>query len=767
MIPSITSTFQLDPLDQSNSSITTAHAEYLIKDIANFFSNLQNDPDKISKESAVLNTRVLRTYTESSSSDIMKLTHRMYFNEISKKDNLTPLTRAARSGRTELFEPLKLLGASLDMPDGQGNTPLSEALRRNDAAAIETLYALGANPFVNLLLAVEKKDGLLFNNIFEHLDEIHRELFMEQNACEIISDFIKKDRGSLSIIECLIQKNAFDIDETDENGDSFLIQAIENNPLLIETFIKLGADINWSGSRKTPLTAAIFKLDFNLIEKLILLGANPNKRNGEHTPLIEIVLDYLASGSTLPQKIQMIELLIAMGAKINLSAERMTPLTALISNFPDVQGYTDLEREQMIEFLIAKGANINRADNENDTPLTTAVKRNDKQTIRLLIKHGADINRAPKRGKTPLIQAIRSGNLELVKELLRLGASIENMDGQGFTPLTAAAESFLCYRDSHSLQIINLLLKGIQPKQGADPNKCDGNGLTPLRLLFENEGTNPAAEMALKRLLESHGGDYKQAIGISEAAVLANAFGIVGSSMEFIGKNSGNLTIDQIILQGSFRIGDVINRFNTHLKNFLNTQRTLLTPHLNSFIPEVLFRRSHQLNLIQLAHKIPLIVAGGWSGHQIYSVIFNQQLVICDGSSEAEIYKIDKKVDQEIINNLNKKFSEPVEFYKMIESNFTKTSHSIPVQNQPIGNCATHNIRIAFYIITYLLTQDKDYSEKLLEQFINFSNDQSLEFYQRLCEQEIIKPDLVLLDRIKQMQNQIRSTAASKETLKE
>jgi ankyrin repeat protein len=124
----------------------------------------------------------------------------------------------------------------------------------------------------------------------------------------------------------------------------------------------------------------------------------------------------------------------------------------------------------LIELLIYKyGANINAPQDENgNTLLHLASKKNDIETIKRLHKYQANINARNKFDETPLHLAIEFGNFQTVKFLVEKKANVHAKDSNQNTPLNYISKTT-------PIESIRLLIA-----QGAEINAPNITKVTPI-----------------------------------------------------------------------------------------------------------------------------------------------------------------------------------------------------------------------------------------------------------------------------------------------
>ncbi|KAG4088702.1 ankyrin [Neocallimastix lanati (nom. inval.)] len=125
-------------------------------------------------------------------------------------------------------------------------------------------------------------------------------------------------------------------------------------------------------------------------------------------------------------------------------------INLLLSKVTNYQTNNGLDPEAIIKYLIDNNNTeslkafiskskkfINNTNNDNDTPLLYAIKRNPNnlELIEILLSNGADVNHANNTNKNPLIYAIEQTNINLIELLKKYHADINYKLRNGTTPL--------------------------------------------------------------------------------------------------------------------------------------------------------------------------------------------------------------------------------------------------------------------------------------------------------------------------------------------
>jgi len=134
--------------------------------------------------------------------------------------------------------------------------------------------------------------------------------------------------------------------------------------------------------------------------------------------------------------------LLTVGAKVNATDGR--GYSALI-DVEACKGQDDPTRVQLVELLIAKGAEVNLRSSDGTTTLMYAAGNGDTQAVNALLRNRAAVNAADNDGQTALMKAAASScSEETVRALLSAGADLNARDHKGRNALDRFRSSYAC-----------------------------------------------------------------------------------------------------------------------------------------------------------------------------------------------------------------------------------------------------------------------------------------------------------------------------------
>uniref|UniRef100_A0A667YM70 Uncharacterized protein n=1 Tax=Myripristis murdjan TaxID=586833 RepID=A0A667YM70_9TELE len=302
-----------------------------------------------------------------------------------------------------------------------------------------------------------------------------------------------------------------------------LLRAIFNvDPDEVRALIFKKEDVNVQDNEKrTPLHAAAYLGDAEIIELLILSGARVNAKDNKWlTPLhravascsedaVSVLLKHSADVNARDKNWQT-PLHVAASNKAVRCAEALVPLLSNV-NVSDRAGRTALHHAafsghvelsfrkqnrtstlkykmcmfdflnsspgphaghlEVVKLLVDSGAEVDCKDKKAYTPLHAAASSGMSSTVHYLLGLGVQINEVNAYGNTPLHVACYNGQDVVVNELIEAGACVNQVNERGFSALHFASSS----RQGALCQ--ELLLAN-----GAHVNLRSKDGKTPLHM---------------------------------------------------------------------------------------------------------------------------------------------------------------------------------------------------------------------------------------------------------------------------------------------
>lgn len=132
---------------------------------------------------------------------------------------------------------------------------------------------------------------------------------------------------------------------------------------------------------------------------------------------------------------------------------------------------------EVADALIAAGADVNTADTTRQSAYLIATSEIGEtaglKLLRATLAHGADVRSLDSYNGTGLIRAADRGYVTVVRELLTTPIDIDHVNRLGWTALLEAI--ILGRGDAAHLEVVRVLVGA-----GADVNRADGSGVTPL-----------------------------------------------------------------------------------------------------------------------------------------------------------------------------------------------------------------------------------------------------------------------------------------------
>jgi len=247
---------------------------------------------------------------------------------------------------------------------------------------------------------------------------------------------------------------------------------------LVEKLIKLGADPNFMTSGgETLLHIASAKGDLSLLRILLSHGANIRARNKHNQSVFEVA----ANGEVLPI----------------LKAHCM-PLAKIAATKQTIDAMTKQEAQS-----IAQKGNLGKL-------LHDAILKDDKMQVKDLLNQGANVESLNIKGQTPLYSALNNDRLEIAGILLKEGAMIQEPNAAKNLAIHLAA----AIGDVEQV-------KTLTDKDPNYVNKQDADGKTPLHYVSPTNNVE-VAQILYDKGADINALDHKQNTPLHDAATTSH-----------------------------------------------------------------------------------------------------------------------------------------------------------------------------------------------------------------------------------------------------
>jgi uncharacterized protein len=350
----------------------------------------------------------------------------------------TPLMEAVRGGSVESIRLLLAWGADPDLQDTSGGTALmlvADETKEEDRWSVEPASELLRNMTQALLLRanVRNEQGCrALRMAVESGQDAVADLLLKAGApakgVQEARFLLAAERGDRATVERLLAEGV-PVDVVSRHGYTALMSAAMNGyPSLVDLLLSKGAAVNVRNRLgETPLLCAID--DPQIVKTLLEKGADVNARvlYGKTTlmyapnnlPLARLLLDAGANihlkdkdGATAfvhamrrNAEVEFLRMLLDRGMRLNTPQRGMTPL----------MWAANYQRPEALVLLLERGANVRAKDGEGNTALHHAIHQHSAPVrmrfiLEALLNRDADINARNKAGETPLSLALKKEN---------------------------------------------------------------------------------------------------------------------------------------------------------------------------------------------------------------------------------------------------------------------------------------------------------------------------------------------------------------------
>ncbi|NET91511.1 MAG: ankyrin repeat domain-containing protein [Kamptonema sp. SIO1D9] len=301
-----------------------------------------------------------------------------------------PLHEAIKKGRVYISKILLEAGASINLVDDMGCTPLMLAASMNNLHLVKTLIEVGANPniadseYQQTALLIAAEQGYL--DIFEYLLPLTTDEKQQRDAYNVLPE------GLLFRARC-----------NDVLTQELIYSAKYNDVQKLEQLISQSVDINkFNEKGKNALHIASRWGNLEIVNRLIKAGANLDILSDRGENALHIASEW--------GHLEIVNRLIEARANLDI----VSP-----GGFSAVKIAVRNQHADVAKSLIKAGANL---EIEDGTLLMIAAASNDIKLAKVLIDFGIDFNTKDSQGFTALEIARRCRYSEMVEFLKQSGA---------------------------------------------------------------------------------------------------------------------------------------------------------------------------------------------------------------------------------------------------------------------------------------------------------------------------------------------------------
>lgn len=299
----------------------------------------------------------------------------------------------------------------LNAVDYAGMTPLTTAMRNNEADEFKALLRAGADP-----------------NLPDRRHGMNPLTFAIQ-------------RGDPKFVHALLAaKVKLDPSPAGPDTPLMLAAALGRNEI-VEKLLDAGVNVNQQrADGATALMLACMERQGEVARRLLRRKADANLTMQSGVTALQMASEKGDPG--------VIRALLSARAQVNASHPGgLTPLILATSN----------GRGESALLLLKAKASVTTARFDGFTPLHGAAEHNLREVTKALLEAGAKIDAANQKGETPLIMAVKKQHLDLTRQLIDAGADVRIKTRDGLTPLIIAGET-------KNAALIDLLVKALARK---------------------------------------------------------------------------------------------------------------------------------------------------------------------------------------------------------------------------------------------------------------------------------------------------------------
>jgi ankyrin repeat protein len=318
--------------------------------------------------------------------------------------NIDPLMFMLVKSKNNLIPKIFLyLGKDPDLQNSQGASLLSQACYSNNIEMVEFLLDKGAG--IDSLVA----DGITPISVAAQMKNYDIVKLLTEKGADLNKKLGKKEtcllsvvimHGNLEVVKYLVKKGA-DVNQYNKKCFSPVgIASYNDKEEILQYLLENGGRKRDIRRKAPPFINAASEGDDLLVDRYIKGGADVNAINSKGQSAL-----FLAIGN---KKESTVKILLSSGADVNLQdRDGITPLMKACEE----------KAVEIVKQLINAGADVNLKTNTGKTALMYAAQKNLTDIVKYLKFEGADINAVTKAGRSAYTY-MRNDSID-IKELLR------------------------------------------------------------------------------------------------------------------------------------------------------------------------------------------------------------------------------------------------------------------------------------------------------------------------------------------------------------
>uniref|UniRef100_A0A1J3C6K6 E3 ubiquitin-protein ligase KEG n=1 Tax=Noccaea caerulescens TaxID=107243 RepID=A0A1J3C6K6_NOCCA len=289
-------------------------------------------------------------------------------------------------------------------------------------------------------------------------------------------------RGSVELVEAILEHGEANVDIVDKDGDPPLVFALAaGSPQCVHVLIKKGANVRSrlrEGSGPSVAHVCSYHGQPDCMRELLVAGADPNAVDGEgetvlhravakkHTDCAVVILENGGSRSMAISNAKGLTPLhmcvaiwnvavikrwveVSSPEEISQAIKIPSPVGTALCMAAAIRKDHEKEGRELVQILLAAGADPTAQDSQHGrTALHTAAMANNVELVRVILDAGVNANIRNVHNTIPLHMALARGANACVSLLLESGSDCNIQDDEGDNAFHIAADAAKMIREN-------------------------------------------------------------------------------------------------------------------------------------------------------------------------------------------------------------------------------------------------------------------------------------------------------------------------------